>query len=424
MDVRSASKNGVFSAALLSAVFFAVTGPVSAARIPAGTAIQIRLVTEINTANAKAGDQFRALVIAPVVVDGRVAMSAGVTVTGHVQASTAAVNPDDQAVLGLSFDAIHDSGGKRAAIAAKVTAVDDARESVDSDGRIKGIIASKTGSGRLDAGINKLNENYPSFADLLNTVKQAVLKEPDANIDYKPGVEMIIALTKPLDWTGAATMPDVASIQPQDQLVRLVNSEPFRTATQKDEMPSDITSLMFLGSREQVRDAFQKAGWSPAAQLNDFSKFQTFQAMAEMRGYREAPVSVLLLAGRAPGLVFEKLNDTFAARHHVRIWQRPGAFDGREIWVCSATHDTGIDFSEENRTFIHKIDPHIDRERAKVVNDLLLTNLVRGVSLVERSELPPNLFNATGDALKTDGAMAVIEFKRASPEPAPSRRPL
>ena len=32
--------------------------------------------------------------------------------------------------------------------------------------------------------------------------------------------------------------------------------------------------------------------------------------------------------------------------------------DGR--WVCAATHDIGIEFSEENRTFIHKIDPRID----------------------------------------------------------------
>ncbi len=69
--------------------------------------------------------------------------------------------------------------------------------------------------------------------------------------------------------------------------------------------------------------------------------------------------------------------------------------------MCSATHDTGISFSEPNRTFIHKIDPQIDLERAKVVNDLLLTGLVRGLSLVERPDLPQDMFNATGDALKT-----------------------
>jgi hypothetical protein len=399
-------KTGLKTAAFL----FVVTGWAAAARIPSGAQIQIRLTKEVNTSTAKVGDAFTALVIAPVVVDGRIAMAAGVTLTGHVKEVTPAVNPDDQAVLGLAFDEVRDASGKKAAIAAKLNGVDNARESVDSDGRIQGIIASKTGSGRLDQGINKVSEKYPSFADLLSTVKQAVLKETDANIDYKPGAEMTIALTKPLDWTGAVKGPDVASIEPQDQLLRLVNSEPYRTATQKDQSPSDITSLMFLGSRQQLEDAFQKAGWSPAAKLSDQSKLETFRAMAEMRGYQEAPVSVLFLDGRAADLVFEKINDTFAARHHLRIWQRPGTFNGGYIWVCSATHDTGISFSDASRTFIHKIDPQIDVERAKVVNDLLLTGLVRGLSLVERPTLPQNMFNATGDALKTDGAMAVVGF--------------
>jgi hypothetical protein len=399
-------KSGLNAAAFL----FAVTGMAAAARIPSGTQIQIRLATEINSSTAKVGDAFQALVIAPVVAEGRVAMAAGAVLTGHVKEVTAAVNPDDKAVLALSFDEIRDTSGTKASIAAKLSAIDNARESVDADGRIQGIVASQTGSGRLDQGINKVSEKYPSFAELLGTVKQAVLKDADANIDYKAGVEMTIALTKALDWTGALKMPDIAAIEPQDELLRLVNSEPFRTATQKDDRPSDITSLMFLGSRQQIEEAFQKAGWSPAAKLNEQSKLETFRAMAEMRGYQEAPVSVLLLDGRAPDLVFEKLNDTFAARHHLRIWQRPGRFNREDVWVCAATHDTGISFSEENRTFIHTIDPSIDLERAKVVNDLLLTGLVRGLSLVERSGLPPNLSNATGDVLKTDGSMAVVSF--------------
>jgi hypothetical protein len=174
--------------------------------------------------------------------------------------------------------------------------------------------------------------------------------------------------------------------------------------------PSDMTNLMFLGSQRDIESAFQKAGWSPAAQLSSKSKLETFRAMAEQRGYQEAPVSTLLLDGRPPDLVFEKLNNTFAARHHLRIWRRPGRFNGQDAWVCSATHDTGIDFSEANRTFIHKVDTQIDRERAKVASDLLFTGLVQGLSLVDRPDVPTKLFNATGDALETDGKMAVIGF--------------
>jgi hypothetical protein len=402
VDVRAGLKIAV------SLIFGA--GLALAAQIPAGTPVQIRLSTEINTSTAKVGDLFDGIVIAPVVVDSKVAMAAGVTIAGHVQEVTAAAKSDDRAVLGLAFDKFRDSSGKTAQSKAKVKAVDNARESVGADGQIQGIIASQTGSGRLDQGISKVGEKYSSFAQILGTVKQAVLKEADANIDYKAGVEMTIELAQPLDWTGDATPPEIGSIEPQNELLALVNSQPFRTATEKDQRPSDVTSLMFLGTQEQIEEAFRKAGWSPAAKLNEQSKLETFRAMAEMRGYDEAPVSVLLLAGRAPDLVFEKLNDTFAARHHLRIWQRPGTFSGKNVWVCSATHDTGIRFSEENRTFIHTIDPQIDVERAKVVNDLLLTGTVRGLSLVERSQLPQNMTNATGDVLKTDGAMAVIAF--------------
>ena len=393
-----------------AAFLFAAIGLAAAARIPSGTQIQIRLTKELNTSTAKVGDPFEALVIAPVVADGHIVVAAGATVAGRVKEVTAAVNPDDQAMLGLAFDEIRDAGGKKMSIAAKLSGVDDARESVDADGRIQGIVASKTGSGRLDQGINKVAEKYPSFAELLGTVKQVVLKPADANIDYKAGAEMTIALTKPLDWTGVVRGPEIASIEPSDDLSRLVNSQPFRTATEKDQRLSDITNLMFLGRRDQIEEAFKQAGWTPAAKLNDQSKLETFRAMAEMRGYQEAPVSVLLLDGRPPDLVFEKINDTFAARHHLRIWQRPGTFGGKQIWVCSATHDTGISFSELNRTFIHKIDPQIDLERAKVVNDLLLTGLVRGLALVERTGLPQDMFNATGDPLKSDGSMAVISF--------------
>jgi hypothetical protein len=117
---------------------------------------------------------------------------------------------------------------------------------------------------------------------------------------------------------------------------------------------------------------------------------------------------VLLLDGRPPDVVFEKLNNTFAQRHHLRVWRRPESFGGQPVWVIAATHDTGIDFSEQNRTFIHKIDSQIDHERAKVVNDLLFTGRVRSVALVDRPTVPQHGQNATGDTVETDGKMAVL----------------
>jgi len=71
---------------------------------------------------------------------------------------------------------------------------------------------------------------------------------------------------------------------------------------------------MFIGSQEQVKGAFTDAGWSEASKLGAKSKFETLRAITEDRGYGEAPVSILYLDGRAPDLVFEKLNNTFSKR--------------------------------------------------------------------------------------------------------------
>ncbi|HEY6393627.1 MAG TPA: LssY C-terminal domain-containing protein [Bryobacteraceae bacterium] len=382
----------------------------SAAEIPAGTQVQIRLTSAINTAAAKVNQQFDAVIIAPVVADDHIVIAAGVRVSGHIKELTQAVKPEDQAILALSFDRLVDAAGKQASLTARLAGVDNARESLDADGKILGIVAAKTGSGRLDQGINKVAEKYPGLADLLGSVKQSVVKEADPNIDYEPGVEMTIELTKPLHWTGDSAAPNVTGIEPQATLPGIVLRQPFRTTAEKPPRPSDVTNLMFIGSQAEIEKAFREAGWSSAEQLSAKSKLETFRAMTEMRGYKEGPMSILILEGRPPDLVFQKTNNTYNARHHLRIWHRPGAFNGKEIWVCAATHDIGIDYSEQNHTFIHKVDTQIDRERAKVVNDLLFTGFVRGLSLVERPDVPTNLFNATGDALETDGRMAVLSF--------------
>jgi len=186
---------------------------------------------------------------------------------------------------------------------------------------------------------------------------------------------------------------------------------PFETVAQNPPKPSDITNLLFLGTEAELRKAFAAAGWTAAAALNAESKLETFRALAEQRGYKEAPVSVLLLDERPPDIVFQKQNNTFARRHHLRIWKRPETFLGKPVWVCAATHDTGISFSEPNRTFIHRVDPQIDQERAKVVTDLVYTGMVSGLALVDRPAVPRSGMNATGDKRETDGRMAVLALK-------------
>src|SRR5207253_10030139 len=101
-------------------------------------------------------------------------------------------------------------GGKALKLESQIATVDNARESVDEKGVILGILANETLSGRMDRGISKVTERYPGLGGILNAVKGGVFKETNPDIDYQPGVEMTLKLTKPLTW--AAPVPNTAVV--------------------------------------------------------------------------------------------------------------------------------------------------------------------------------------------------------------------
>jgi len=378
--------------------------------VPVGTPLQIRLQTKIASNTSHANDPVDALVIAPVRVNGARVIPAGVLVHGVVVSASAATDPTVRAKMALDFREL-EMGGRRVRIHTQLTAVENARESVSDTGEIQGILASETMTGRMDSGIEKLTDKYAGLGGFLSAAKNAVFKAAAGDITFGAGVEMDLKFTAALTLAGPPPPGPDASLQPiadPGTIIALVNRQPFLSRAQNPPQPSDITTLMFIGTADQVQGAFTDAGWHAASKLGERSKFETVQALAEDRGYDEAPVSILYLDGRPPDLVFEKLNDTFAKRHHLRIWLRPDQYRGMPVWVCAATHDIHINFSAKDRTFIHKIDPDIDAERSKVVNDLLLTGKVQSLMMVDRPQVPQHGQNATGDNLNTDGKMAVL----------------
>ena len=137
---------------------------------------------------------------------------------------------------------------------------------------------------------------------------------------------------------------------------------------------------------------------------------ETFRAIVERRGYKDAPVSTLLLEGRPPDMVFRENEQHVSPRGIIF-----GSGGGRTLrWKRSVGVRSDARYRDRllrARQHLHsRMDPEIDRERAKVVNDLLFTGKVRALALVERPDAPVAGQNATGDEFKTDGRMAVLEF--------------
>jgi hypothetical protein len=375
-------------------------------QIPRDALLFVRLATPVSSHTAKPNDSVAAVVVAPVLVGRQVALEFGSAVNGRVK-SVKRASDDERAELVLEFDEIVTERGVRIPIQSRLVNVDNARERVDRSGRIIGILRSETLAAQIDRGLEKLGAANAEVAGLLSAVRSVFIKDVDPEIVYPSGVEVMLVLEKPVKVNPEAEFR-ISNLEDDPELREIIQRQPIRTTAERPALPSDLINLMFLGSRDELELAFGEAGWIPASRLRADSVLETARAIIESRGYHEAPVTTLLLEGRRPDMVFQKMNNTFAMRHHVRVWSRPETYHGREIWVGASTHDIGIAFAADERSFFHTIDPEIDKERAKIVNDLTFTRQARLIGTAARADVPRETRNATGDLMITDGQIAVV----------------
>jgi len=374
--------------------------------LPAGSELQIRLFGRVGTQFSRSGDPVEAVVIEPVMAGGRVAVAPGTKVQGTVILALKAFNDYRRSQLILDFPYLVHPDGARTRLATRLVDVDNAKETVQG-GRIIGLPHPNTNKLTWGARLISLANPVLSYACQAGVFFHD--KEYKREIGYEPGVEMRLSVLAPAKLATIRGEP-WPSLSPAPQLIDLVAEQPVQTVA-ANKIPSDLTNLMLIGSSEKISAAFHAAGWDDPEKLSLRSGLKTFMAVAESKGYKSGPVSLLLLDGQPPDLVFQKQNDTFAKRHHIRIWKRPQNYQGQEVWLAAATHDIGIAIHREGTLWIHRIDPRIDRERAKVLNDLFFTGMVNGHVLVDRPAAPRTTMNATGDRVETDGKMEVLVFK-------------
>jgi ankyrin repeat protein len=374
--------------------------------LPVGAELPIRLTDRVGSRSSRSGDTISAVVIAPVTVNDRVVIAPGTRIEGTVLLAQGASDDYHRAQLILDFANLVHPGGDRTRLVTQVAEVDNARETVQA-GRIIGIAHPNTT--KLTWGMRALGMADPALSYALQAAFFARDKEYKREIDYGPGVEMLLTVTAPAKVREPAAAAGWPMIPISEPLISLVRAQPLRTET-PDGTPSDLTNIMLIGSQPKIEAAFRAAGWAEAEKLELSSGLKSFAAVAEQKGYKSAPVSLLLLGGQKPGLVFQKQNNTLAKRHHLRIWKQPARYQGQEVWVAAATHDISI-VRRGDVHWTHGIDSHIDRERAKVASDLLFTGLVKGYALIERPAAPSESENATGDKLITDKKVLVLALK-------------
>ncbi|MGH9354118.1 MAG: LssY C-terminal domain-containing protein [Terriglobia bacterium] len=400
----------VFIVALLLALPARGVSP-SAASLPSGTILYIRLVTPVSTATSKVHAAITARIVRQVVAGNSVVVPLGAVLEGDIEKIVKSADPGTPALLVLKFNKLELPQQKPAAISCHLSQVENARESVLADGTVLGVKASQMGSTYVNDALGKLAQSLPSLGSTIQDVQKKQVGAPDVDIAFPAGTDMQVTLDQalPVEKIYAAAVPETLPGDLAAALRALLTGVPQRSET-ADGKPGDPLNLVMIGSQQQITNAFLQAGWIVPRPKQNQTVWKTVQAVIQDQGYGAAPISNLYLFARPQDLAFEKVLDTFNMRHHLRLWRSAAKTpDGREIWVGAAVHDTGIDIHPG--VVSHATDPNLDDERAKVGADLLDTSLASAEALLIPPQPLTQGVTGTGGAWHTDGKLLVIDLK-------------
>lgn len=387
--------------------------------------LQVRLETHLTSHASRPGDSFAATVIAPYRFNGEIRIPAGAIVYGRVrEARTVGVGLGrERASLLLAFDRYELPDGRVFPLRGFLRAIENAREDVARDGRIRGVLAASSPNGlvrgfwgrpsatlltRSPVGLTGLSGRLwteytmgPVGVAGLMAARMAVFRMPEPEIHLPPGAEMRVAVTS-LAPDAPAFSPDPEGELSEAMAATMRTFESAVTRAPHRNPAADLINVAIRGTRHQIEAAFLSAGWYPAEPLTKRSFARSWSAFTKFHGYATAPVSRLYYRGVEPELVFQKSLNTISKRHHIRLWPA-GEVDGIELWLGAATHDVGVAFEPSRVALTHRIDSRLDRERTKLVNDLLFTGCAEPVAYADRPALAESTLRR-----KTDGRLAVI----------------
>jgi LssY C-terminus len=382
--------------------------------VPAGQEFWIRLTEPVSTYSSKRGAAVKAIVVesprcqeAPV-FSTRTAVQGRIT---HVRRVGMGFWHGSSAVT-IAFDQIV-ANSKSLAVKARVVEVANGREGVKR-GVIEGV-DGETPQELMSTRLLHLPFWNPESYWIFLVRRGAFPFSPEPEIYLPAGTDIRMRLMAPLELPAefVSAREDENRQKVRDDLElnddvreRLL-ALPGRSVTRKGR-PSDIVNLAFIGSPQQIEGAFEAAGWTYGDSVSTWSVLREMRAVSALSSYSHLPISNQWLDGEAPEIRLQKSFDSYQKREHIRFWDE----DGREqnLWAGGAIRETSAAWSIRTGRFIHHVDADVDAEREKIVRDLTLTGCVANVYRLERPEKAQQEKNASGDVLRTDGGLAVIEL--------------
>ena len=385
-------------------------------QLPAGQSLWVRLSSPISTYSAQVGDPIHAVLTQDIICGNEVVLPMGTAVEGTVK-SKHKVGwgiRHETAMLELEFTQVSLGPDSSVQMTARVEEVENAREHV-KNGVIHGVMSSDTFQGRINSRLIHMPTWNP-YSDLGLIVYKATFPIfPEPEIYYPSGTDMRLRTRGPMTSLPAAIALTADSTTEESTLANgWVNQLPQRTTTLKA-VDADLINLVFLGSQQQVEAAFREAGWRGSDAVSRHSVMQNLYALLNNSGYARQPMKTFLVEGKPEDMNWQKGLNSYGRRDHLRIWQWMPEGATEPVWFSSSTHDTGAVLSVKYKGFVHHIAPDIDDERSKVIRDLNFEGCVQSVNYVPRPGIATVTQNSTGDLIRTDGYVAVVQLQDCHP---------
>jgi hypothetical protein len=256
--------------------------------------------------------------------------------------------------------------------------------------------------GRLYLGINGPSGDS---AEGSFHVTIAVSGAAAASTVAETAVSNTIATGQPGAGQSPSSTATTAAALPHDLLKQIP-----RRVTDKDGDAGDMVNFLVVGSEDQLKAAFQAAGWVQVDKDAADALVQAVVASLSKQAYLTMPMSQLYLFGRPQDFGFAHAEPVtvVTTRHHLRLWKSALTAGGQPVWVGAATHDMGLERDQRNGDLTHHIDPNVDDEREFVNRSLTGTGYVGQHATVLPSDPVKDAKTATGGGFHSSGEILVL----------------
>ncbi len=191
-----------------------------------------------------------------------------------------------------------------------------------------------------------------------------------------------------------------------------------RVTRTADGLPADPVNIIFVGSEQDLKQAFADAQWNETDTLNIKTGWKMMQTFARNQPYARAPFSALYLFGRKQDHGFQQpIGKSPRKRHHIRFWAAnlDPNIDWTDIhywiskhtiqpsetfmWVGSGTKDTGIGLTRLSYQITHSTDKNVDEEREYILNSIQKAGWIEKQEYIEAGKFVSKKYTSDGKIL-------------------------